>query len=873
MELKPGDKFGDRYQLLSKLGEGGMGEVWKARDTRLDRDVALKVSKAEFTARFDREARAIAAFNHPNICTLYDVGPNYIVMEWIDGVLLQGPLPVEKAVAYAGFILDALDAAHRKGFTHRDLKPANVIVMKSGILKLLDFGLAKQSATGLGPDDETGAARTKDGQITGTLQYMSPEQLHGKEADVRSDIFAFGCVLYEMLSGRKAFSGSTTASVIAAIMEREPEPLQTTPPLDRIIRTCVAKDPDQRIQTARDAKTVLLWAMESGPASSAPPRSRFGSSAWLIVAAAMLALSMAIALWAPWRDTKPTDQPLVRLDVDLGAGVDIVTSPGGGSRIIISPDGGRLVYMSYSRLFTRRLDQASSTELKGAEGASAPFFSPDGKWVAFTASGKLKKISVDGGAAVAICDAAGGSGSWGDDGNIIFASAGQAGLSKVPASGGTPVPVTKLAQGEITHRWPQVLPDSKAVLFTSNSGFNDGFDAASIEVVSLKDGRRKTLQRGGTYGRYIPAASGLGHLIYANQQTLFAVPFDLDKLEVRGTPVPVAQQVATGTGGAAQLDFSRAGTLVYVTGGLDGLLAIQWLGTADKAPPLPAKPGVYKQMRLSPDGQKLALTVIAGSSVDIWIYEWQRDTMTRLTFGGRNDYPVWSPDGRYIVFQTSAGMFWTRADGGGKPQPLTQSKQLQTPSSFAPDGKRLLFYENTGGPGENDLWTVAVESGQTGSNGAALLAGKPEVFLQTSFDESRGVFSPDGHWLAYRSNESGKEEVYVRAFPDSGGRWQISNGGGDEPRWSRSSHELIFKSDQDLMTASYTVKGDSFVPEKARVWLAGQINSIRNFRDFDVMPDGKRVVVLERLNAPGDQSPSHVTFLLNFADELRRRSK
>jgi serine/threonine protein kinase len=283
MHLKPGDKFGDRYQLLSKLGEGGMGEVWKARDAELDRDVALKVSKAEFTARFKQEARTIAAFNHPNICHVYDVGPNYLVMEFIDGVPLQGPLPVEKAVAYAGFILDALDAAHRKGFTHRDLKPANVMVTKSGILKLLDFGLAKQQVTGLGPDDVTiQGAMTAAGQITGTLQYMSPEQLNGKEADARSDIFAFGCVLYEMLSGLRAFGGTNAASVIAAIMEREPEPLKTTPPLDRVIRTCLAKDPDKRFQNALDLKRDLLWAMEG--ASTAPSQSRLGKAAWMVAA-------------------------------------------------------------------------------------------------------------------------------------------------------------------------------------------------------------------------------------------------------------------------------------------------------------------------------------------------------------------------------------------------------------------------------------------------------------------------------------------------------------------------------------------------------------------------------------------------------------
>jgi serine/threonine-protein kinase len=386
-------------------------------------------------------------------------------MELLDGVLLKGPLPVEKAVEYAGQILDALDAAHRTNIIHHDLKPANVMVTKQGI-KLLDFGLAKQA----GPpkhDDVTMAAVTMQGQITGTLQYMAPEQLQGKDADARSDIFSFGCVLYEMLTGKRAFDGKSTASVIAAILEREPEPLKTTPPLDRVIRTCLAKDPEDRFQNARDLKRDLLWAMEGGSESSAPSRSRFGKAGW--IAAALLGLVAAVGLAGWYRAARPAElKPLVRLDVDLGAGVSLGSLSGADT--IISPDGTRLVHVSQGKLFTRKMDQSRAVELAGTEGASAPFFSPDGQWVAFFTPGRLKKISVEGGAAIVLCNTTVNArgGSWGEDGNIIAAVTQSGVLSRIPAAGGAPTLVTELAQGEITHRWPQILPGGKAVLFTSN---------------------------------------------------------------------------------------------------------------------------------------------------------------------------------------------------------------------------------------------------------------------------------------------------------------------------------------------------------------------------------------------------------------------
>jgi WD40-like Beta Propeller Repeat len=426
----------------------------------------------------------------------------------------------------------------------------------------------------------------------------------------------------------------------------------------------------------------------------------------------------------------------------------------------------------------------------------------------------------------------------------------------------------ELAQGEATHRWPQILPGGKAVLFTAHST-TTGFDGANIEVMSLGDHRRKTLLRGGTFGRYLPS----GHLIYVNRGTLFAVPFDLERLEVRGTPAPVLEQVGySSTYGFAQLDFSRSGTLVYRSGTAGGgLVTVQWLDGASKTQPLLAKLGLYTNPHLSPDGQRLALNVTEGSNSDIWIYEWQRDTMTRLTFGGgSNINPAWSPDGRYIVFRQGGDMVWTRSDGAGKPQPLARTKNLQVPWSFSPDGKRLAYMEATTSTGF-DLWTVPLES-----DSAGLRAGKPEVFLQTAADERYPSFSPDGRWLAYSSTESGIYQVYVRAFPDKGGKWQISNSGGVYPVWSRNGHELFFRGlDNRVMVATYTAKGDTFAADRPRVWSEKRLADFGpvGVLTYDLAPDGKRIAALMPAEAPEDQkAQNHVIFLQNFFDEVRRRA-
>lgn len=551
-------------------------------------------------------------------------------------------------------------------------------------------------------------------------------------------------------------------------------------------------------------------------------------------------------------------QPLMRLDVDLGN--EVSPRPDRGANAILSPDGTRLVYASQSKLFTRRLDRPNDIELPGTEGAVGPFFSPDGQWVAFFAQRWLKKVSLQGGKVINLCEVAlGGGGSWGDDGNII-AALDLFGLSRIPSTGGAPKPVTKLAPAEVVHRWPQVLPGGKAVIFSAYSSMY-GLDSATVEVLSLRDGRRKTLVRGGTWGRYLPS----GHLVYINKGTLFAVPFDLDRLEVHGTPTPVLEGIAYSTAwGSAQIDFSRTGALVYRSSKTGGeLVTVQWLDGSGNARPLLPVPGNYLSPTLSPDGRRLALT----SAGDIWVYELGRGSMTRLTSGGGYSDLLWTNDGRYILFRAVGGIWWIRADGTGPPQPLTHSNNLQLPNSITSDGKLLAFLEVTSPTGASDAWTVPVESGSSG-----LRAGKPKVFLQTPFNERMPMISPDGRWIAYQSNESGTQEIYVLGFPDGHGKRQISGDRGSYPLWSRDGHELFFWSsvDRRLMVADFEARGDSFVASRPRVWSEQVPVIFSATRSYDPAPDGKSIVALMRADAP-EEPHDRVIFLLNFFDELRRR--
>jgi serine/threonine protein kinase/Tol biopolymer transport system component len=891
MPLSAGTKLGP-YEILEAIGAGGMGEVYRAADPRMGRDVAIKISAERFSDRFSREVHAVAALNHPNICTLHDVGPNYLVMELIEGPTLadrvqQGAIPLEEALAIAAKIAAALEAAHEKGIVHRDLKPGNIKIKPDGTVKVLDFGLAKvaeAAAAASSPEASPtiSMAATQAGVILGTAAYMSPEQARGKPVDKRADIWAFGVVLYEMLSGKRLFEGEDLTETLASVVKDKPDLSGIPAPARRLLERCLEKDPKKRLRDIGDME--LLLAETPAPVSSAtaaPP----GRLPWIVLAA-VLTVALGIALWALWRTEKPVERPLVRLDVDLGADVSLPAPNGSGSSVAISPDGTRLVYASGTpvKLFTRRLDQSRATELPGTEGAAVPFFSPDGQWIGFYAGTKMNKISVEGGAVVPLADTAGAysnGASWREDGGIIMSAAGR-GLLRIPAGGGTPETIAGLASGELFLARPQILPGGKAILFESGPSLD--VDKFTIEVLTLADRHRKIVARGGSSIQYLPTSRGSGHLVYMNKATLFAIPFDPDKLETLGTAVPVLDDIAyMATTGTGQFAFSWApsghGTLVYrrASGGASGKMTLQWVypngGTTRKPTgkneQLRAKPGAYYEPSLSPDGMRVALTVAEGGRWDVWVYDQQRDAMTRLTFGGVNEYPMWSPDGQYVVFRSYGnGIFQARADGASQPQPLTQTNKLMTPRSFTPDGKRLAY--DAYGAGNLQIWTVPLED-----QGGQLKAGQPEQFLKSGFNDRAPTFSPDGRWLAYYSNESGNIEVYVRAFPPpssgQGGKWQISNSGGYDPHWSRNGHDLLYRLGDQIMAASYTVKGDTFVAEKPRVWIA-KLGATPGGTQWDLAPDGKRVLVLTPVESAEAPKQEHeVVFLENFFDYLRQR--
>jgi eukaryotic-like serine/threonine-protein kinase len=911
MPLSPGVRLGP-YEILDAIGAGGMGEVYRAKDTRLDRTVAIKILPTHLSSddvrkqRFEREAKIISSLNHPHICVLYDLGQqdgiDYLVMEYVEGETLakrleKGALPLEQVLKYGMQIADALGRAHRSGVVHRDLKPGNVMLTPTGA-KLLDFGLAKPTAPLSSAVTLTAATRnspmTEQGSIVGTFPYMSPEQIEGKELDGRSDIFSFGAVLYEMLTGRRAFEGKSQLSVASAILEKEPVPISalkpmTPPTLDHAIRRCLAKDQEERWQTARDVKLELQWIAEGGSQAGTPaPQVSHGKVrerlAWLAATALAIAAIIAAAGW--WRAAH-TSQPRfpMRLSVELSPGTIIDRFAGG--QLAISPDGTRIVVAEHvptgmRRLAMRSLDQSQFVPLSGAGFAFAfrSFFSPDGQWIGFFADGKLKKIPVEGGdAPVTLCDAPGfpRGGSWGDDGNIVTAfNWGATGLVRVPSGGGASIQLTQpiKEKGELAHAWPQVLPGSRAVLFTVYGV--GAYDDGEIAVVSFKTGERKSLHRGASYGRYLPS----GHLVYLQKNTLWAAPFDLSRLEVTGAPQPVLEEVNSNTAGGGDFDFSQTGTLVYVSSKaqISFPYSIWQLESTGQTKALQVPPGLYENPRFSPDGKRLAFELATGSArADIWVKDLERNSVSRLTnLPGRNNLPVWTPDGKSIVFaswsQAAPGIYWIRADGAAEAQRLTEPDGkiiIQYPHSFSPDGKRLAFVQyGFGVPAQ--IMTAPIEGDRDD-----LRMGKAQRFLQTSFSERDPAFSPDGHWLAYGSDESGNDEVYVRPFPGPGGKSQVSTDGGSRPIWSRDGRQLFFLTpDLRIMVASYTAQGDTFSAGKPHVWSQKNLVEIGGFYPYDLAPDGKRFAVV--LNPGGTEeqeqrSTDSVIILLNFFDELRRK--
>jgi len=917
--LSVGTRLGP-YEILSPLGAGGMGEVYRARDTRLDRAVAVKVLPALFAqdpdrhARFEREAKLLAALNHPGIAHVYgfetaalpDGGPVHLLaMELVPGEdlaarLARGPIPVDEAIEIARQIAEALEEAHEKGIVHRDLKPANVKVTPDGKVKVLDFGLAKAwagdagsatSSVDLSQSPTLAHTGTQAGLILGTAAYMSPEQARGKPVDKRADIWAFGVLIFEMLTGRRLFQGETVSDTLAAVLRQEIPwptlPAETPAAVQRLLRRCLERDAKQRLRDIGEGRVALNEALshaETGTAAGGVRAAADPSPAWsrgLPWTLTALALAAAaLVLWAPWRRPAALAPPL-RLSVALGADVSLDVREGTGPAAILSPDGSLLAFVGKKegdrpQLFLRRLDQLKAAPLADTEGAQSPFFSPEGQWIAFFADAKLKRVSVTGGATVVLADAPfDRGGSWSDDGTIFFSASG-VGLSRVSWSGGATEVLTTpdAAAGESTHRWPQALPGGKAVLFTAmNRNAVATYDEASIVAQRLPNGPRKVVVPGGYHGRYLPS----GHVVFLHGGTLFTVPFDRERLEATGPSVPVIEEcVSAPYTAGAQFAFSDRGTLAYLPGhSLPGMMSIQWLDRAGNLSPLRAVPGNYRDARFSPDGTKLAFQLLNASNWDVWVYEWTRDRMSRLTSGiSASAAPVWSPDGRGVVFTRRAtlgtaqpgNLHWQRADGTGEVQRLTESRNWQQPSSWHPSGKYIAYTEISPQNGP-DVMILPIE----GDAGTGFRPGPPTALLDSHFNEGWGAFSPDGRWLAYTSNETGQFEVYARSFPQPGGKWQISTEGGRQPAWSRNGRELFYVApDQRLMVASYAGQGGSFHVDKPRRWSETRLPDLKPTWSYDPHPDGQRIAVLQPVAEPGDAKRDTVVLFLNFFDELRR---
>jgi Tol biopolymer transport system component/predicted Ser/Thr protein kinase len=816
-QLAAGAQLGP-YKIEARIGAGGMGEVYRAADTRLDRKVAIKISAQQFSGRFEREARAISALNHPHICTLYDVGPNYLVMELVEGETLaarlkKGPLPMEMALRYGAEIADALAAAHAKGIVHRDLKPGNVMVSKNGV-KVLDFGLAKSQR-----DDNLTVANA----VMGTPAYMAPEQREGKECDARTDIYALGLVLREMTP-------------------------DLPPHVARVVERCLATEPDSRWHSAKDVQ----FELEVAPAMASPATRSRAPLGW--IAAGVLAV---VAIWG-WLHTPPSEpRPVARWTTTL-----LAAAPLDGTGLAISRDGTRFAYGEGTggsrRIWVRMLDRVEGKPIPGAEGGFRPFFSPDGQWLAyFTAyGGLLKKVPVTGGTPVTLCEGASpAGGSWGEDDRLIFSGSG-GGLMRVSASGGACETLTTgdRQKGQ-TYAWPQILPGGQSVLFTA--GAEGLSDSARIAVLDLKSGGIRTLVNGGSFGRYVPS----GHLVYVRGGTLFAVPFDLKRLRVMGPETPAMEGLFYNPrGGLADYAFSDSGLLLYMTDTQAiNLRTLEWLDRQGTSQSLSAPPRDYIKVRLSPDAQHAAVAVGSSGSAlgDIWTLDLARGALTRLTAEGIYTNPVWTPDGTRLVFRYgpfgSRGLQWAPADGSGKPE-LLLAGQTGVPDSWTPDGKTLL-YESTGSA---HIWTLH----PPGSGGD----GKPRLLFEAgSFNERDAQVSPDGRWVAYTSDESGKIRVYVRPFPGPGGKTSISIEGGEEPRWSRDGRELFYRdAGKNQLMAVDVQTGPAF--------RAGQPHALLVLGNvpWDVAPGGKRFLVVKEPDTTAAEAKLGV--VVNWFEELRQKA-
>jgi serine/threonine-protein kinase len=893
MSLSPGSRIG-AYEIAGLLGAGGMGEVYRARDTRLDRDVAIKILPSTFASdperllRFEREAKTLASLNHPNIASIYGVegvdDANALVLELVDGptladLIAKGPLPLDDALSIARQIADALEAAHERDVIHRDLKPANVKVRRDGTVKVLDFGLAKilEDGTMASSSHITTPAMTEAGMILGTAAYMSPEQSRGDVVDRRSDVWAFGCVFYEMLTGRRAFEGEDLSDTLVAVRKADPVwsalPPPTPDPIRRLLRRCLAKDRKARLADIGSARLDIDEALASPadddrPAMAATPRR--SRRLWV---PAIVALTAVLASAGTWLATRERPHGPIRLTIAL-ADPRLTGASINNWDLAISPDGQRIVYLagegSSLQLYVRPLDQLEATMLPAGEDVVSPFFSPDGQSIGFVeesagpANGVMKRIAITGGSPMTIAPVGGAirGASWSPDGTIVFGTLDpKSGLWRVPGAGGTPEPLTPPPDADTDYYFPEVLPGGRAVLFTivhPSGPLRGRFQTA---VFDLSTREHKVLIEGGSHARY----SASGHLVYAVDGTLRGIPFDLGSLQVRGEPTSVVEGVVTKVSGAADFAMAANGTLVYRTGSVFGLSlrTLLWVDRQGREEPVPAAPRRFTHLSLSPNGSQVALDA-EDQQNDIWIWNFSRRILSRATFDPAPETGVvWTPDGKRIVYTKFGvnGLYWQMADGTGTPEQLTHAERPQAATSFSPDGRSLILHAPPTFP--RDLFIAKIDRERT-----------IEPLLATPFDEANGDISPDGRWMVYESNESGRREIFVRPFPNiKAGRWQVSTNGGMQPKWSRTGRELFYwlptSEATGRLMVSQVASGPTFTSSPPKLVSDRSYVTGGPGRSYDVSSDGQRFLVINDA-ATARSSPAEFVVVLHWVEELKR---
>lgn len=868
------------YEILAPLGAGGMGEVYRAKDTRLDRTVAIKVlplhlsNNPDLKQRFEREARAISGLSHTNICALYDIGHqddvDYLVMEFLEGETLdrrlsKGPLSTEQVLRYGIEIANALNKAHRQKIVHRDLKPSNIMMTKSGA-KLLDFGLAKlggelvvQAREGVSALQTEAKELTAEGTILGTLQYMSPEQLEGAEVDERTDIFSFGSVLYEMATGKKAFSGKSQASLISSILKEEPSPVSEVQPLspaalDHVIKKCLAKDPDERWQNAYDVASELKWISEASSQSvrvATTKSKKTREILWKMISAALLVIAIALA-YLYTRRPEQTDSSLVRFTI---------APPKDSSfdgTIAVSPDGKKIAFVANSTLWVRQLDSTEARPLPGTADALYPFWSPDSRFIAYFAQGKLRKIDSSGGTPQIICDASDGrGGSWGSKGVILFVPTSTEGLFRISADGGPPELET--AKSGVSMRWPQFLPDGEHFLFASRGNeAQTGIFAGSLKSKEI----RKILPIISRTAYTLP-----GYLIYIDQGNLMARRFDASRMEFQGDAIPIAQQpwMDFFIFGSSGFSLSNNEVLAYREGG-NQRAQFTWFDRTGKKLSTVGPPNLGAEPALSPDESRILFYQWedAVGLDDVWQLELAGGRLSRFTFDRSDDNTaVWSSDGSRIVWSSVRSgwyeLYQKPANGAGSDEPLLVTRTTKFPDDFSPDDKYLLYDDFS--VKSLDLWILPLSGDQ-----------KPFPYLQTAANEGHGRFSPDGKWIAYASDESGRTEIYVQGFPEKNlGKWQISNAGGDQPQWRRDGKELFYLApDKSLVSVDIrlTEKGFSSDTPKVLFKTTTTRSGLSTTKgEYMVSKDGQRFLINTPLE---DTTKLPITVVLNWTKLLKQ---